>query len=105
MVLLLENDVGASFFESLLGLIRGILANAGEDLAASGFRQGLGFAETKAGQLTNNLDDVDLLGASVLDDHIELSLFFDGFGSSSTSAGHGSHCDRSGGRNAPLLFQ
>src|SRR4026208_513445 len=75
--ILLENDGRAGFFQFLLGFIGGILANAGEDLPTSGFSHSLGFAETQACQLTNNLDHIDLLGASFLDDHIELCLLFD----------------------------
>src|SRR5690606_30363767 len=102
---LLDDDVRASFFELLLGILGGILAHAGEDLGASGLSHRLGFAETEAGQLTDDLDDVDLLGARILDDHIELGLLFNGFSSGGSATTDGGHSHRSSGGNAPLLFE
>src|SRR5690242_279616 len=58
-----EFDGSASFFESLLRVRSSILTDAGQDLATSSFGQGLGLAETEAGQLADDLDNVDLLGA------------------------------------------
>src|SRR5688572_30111001 len=68
----------ASFFQFLLRLCGGVFTNTGKHFAASGFSHGLGFAQTEAGELANDLDDVDFLRASLLDDHIEFSLFFNG---------------------------
>jgi len=87
---LLDSDLSASFFELLLGVHGSFLANTSENFGASGFGHGLGFAETEAGQLTNDFDDVNLLGTRIFDDHIELGLLFDRFTSgSSTSSGNG----------------
>ena len=56
------------------------------------------------GQLTDDLDDLDLLGAGILDNHIELGLLFDGFSGGNSATRHG-HRHRRGGGDAPLFFE
>jgi len=90
---LLDDYVRAGFFEFLLGIRRSVLANSCEDFPAGGFSEGLGFAETEAGQLTNDLDHVNLLGAGILDDHIELGLLFHRFSSSGGAANSSQFAD------------
>src|SRR5215208_8007335 len=102
---LLEHDVRASFFQFLLGGVGGILANSSKNLSASSLCHGLRFTETELGQLTNNLDDIDLLSARILDNYIEFSFLFDGLSSRGSRTGHGSHRHRCSRRDAPLLFQ
>ena len=64
---------------------------------------GLGLAEAKAqtGDLTDSLDDLDLLGADLGQHHVELGLLLSS-GSGSTAGGGSSH---SGGGDAELLLQ
>src|SRR5690606_20075271 len=64
----------------------------------------LGFLEAQPGDGADFLDDVDLLGAGIGEDHVEFVLFLGRSGSSSaaTSSRYG---DGSSGGNAPLLFQ
>ena len=97
-------DGSASFFKLLLGFHGSFLAHTGQNFAAGGFSHGLGFAETEAGQLSDDLNGFDLLGAGILDDDIKFGLFFDGF-SSSGRAGSSSDGDRGSGGNAPLGFE
>ncbi len=81
------------------------LPTARQDLGTSGFGHGLGFHQAQAGQLANDFDDFDLLGAGILEDDIEFGLLFDGFGGSGSGTGSSHSGNRSGGGNAPLLFQ
>ena len=60
----------------------------------------LGFLQTQAGDLADDLDDLDLLGADLLQDDVELGLLFD-----LSSAGGGSSDSGSSGGNAEGLFQ
>jgi hypothetical protein len=68
------------------------------------FDESLGFAEAQAGDGADFLDDVDLVLAERGKDHVEFSLLLGGGSSGSAGAGS-SHGDRSGSRNAPLLFE
>ena len=74
-------------------------------LTAFGARldQVLGLLEAEAGDLAHRLDDVDLLVAGAGEDDGELVLHLDRSGSS--GAGSGGDRDRSGGADAPLLFE
>src|SRR5262245_8529860 len=103
--MLFKDYNSSSFFQFVLGLAGGFLANARENFGTSRFSHRLGFAETELGQLANDLDDVNLLGASFLDNHIELSLLFDGFGSRSGGTRSGSDSHGRGSRDAPFFFQ
>ena len=80
---LLETDRSASFFEFLLCFVRSVFANTGKNLRTSSFSHSLGFAETEAGHLADDLDNVDLLGTGILDDHVKFGLLFNRFGSGS----------------------
>src|SRR5690606_21731792 len=100
---LLELDLGAGSFQLGLEVFGLGLGNAFLDGLRSSLDQVLGFLEPEAGDAADFLDDVDLLGTGIGEDHVELGLLF-GSGSRSGTAssgdGHGS-----GGGNAPLLFQ
>ncbi len=105
---LLDLDACAVFLELLLGILRSILANAFQDILRGAFHQVLCFFQAQVRQRAHGLDDVDLLGASVLKDNGELSLLLNGFGSGSSSATGGGHCHHRHGRsslNAPTIFE
>ena len=73
---LLDFDLGASFLEfgsDLLGLVLGDSFLEGLGSAVDHF---LGFLQAQAGQGTDDLDDSDLVGASGLQDDVELGLLF-----------------------------
>jgi hypothetical protein len=61
--------------------------------------------EAQAGDRADFLDDVDLVVAELGEDHVELGLLLSRSGGGSRRAGSGNHRDRSGGGNAPLLFE
>ena len=86
---LLDLDLCASFLEfgsDLLGLV---LGDAFLEVLRSAIDEFLGFLQAQAGQSTDDLDDSDLVGASGLQDDIELSLLFLSGSSSATSACRG----------------
>ena len=98
---LLDFDLGASFLEfgsDLLGLVLGDSFLEGLGSAVDHF---LGFLQAQAGQGTDDLDDSDLVGASGLQDDVELGILF----LSGSSAGSGSGDSSGSGGNAELLFQ
>src|SRR5699024_8318934 len=65
----------------------------------------LGFLQAQAGaHFADDLDDLDLLGADILEDDVELGLLLFGSGSGG-SGGGGSHGDGGGGGNAELLLE
>src|SRR5712691_1947799 len=69
--------------------------------------QVLGLFETQVGQLTDHLDDLDLLGAEVLQHHVKLGLRFGDHGDcgfATTTAG-GCRCGDGGCRHAPFFFK
>ena len=101
-VRLLNFDGRASVFKLLLDL-RGIFfRDAFLDSLGRTLDQILGFLEAEAGDGAHFLDHVDLLIASGGEDHVELGLLFHRSGGDGNRSGGG---HRSGGRNAPLLFQ
>ena len=61
----------------------------------------LGLGQAQTGDLTDSLNDLDLLGADLGQHHVELGLLFSS-GSGSTAGGGSSH---SGGGDAELLLQ
>mgnify|MGYP000622109437 CR=1 FL=1 len=66
--MLLQFDASASFFQLLLRIFGDVLTNVFEDIAGSAFDEVLGFLQAEAGQCAHDLDDLDLLGASILED-------------------------------------
>src|SRR5438552_16291445 len=65
-----------------LELLPDVLGFCLRDLLLDGLRctvdEVLGFLEAETGQLTNDLDDLDLLFSSRREDHVELRLLFGG---------------------------
>src|SRR5690606_96417 len=96
-------DLGAGCFQLLLDVLGLGLGSAFLDGLRCRLDKRLGFAQAQAGDGTDFLDDVDLVLTEGGEDNVEFSLFF-GSGSRSTTTG-GSNGDRSGSRDAPLLFQ
>ena len=98
---LLDLDLCASFLEfgsDLLGLV---LGDAFLEVLRSAIDEFLGFLQAQAGQSTDNLDDSNLVGASSLQNDVELSLLF----LSGSSTGSGSSDSSGSGGNAEFLFQ
>ncbi len=82
------------------------LGDSRKHLGAGSLGHGLGIHQAQAGQLANDLDGLDLLGASIFQNDVEFSLLFDRFGSRGGGRGTGGGDGyRSGGGNAPLLFE
>src|SRR5690606_9601418 len=73
---LLEFDLGASFFQLLLRVFGGRLVRAFLDGLRSAVDQVLGFLQAQAGDFAHSLDDVDLVGADFGQNDRELGLLF-----------------------------
>ena len=100
---LLDFDLRAGFGE-LLGDVVGLFLG---DVLLDGLRavvdEVLGFLQAQAGDLTDDLDDLDLVGAEVRENGGELGLLLRG--GSSGGGGGGGDGDRSGGGNAELFLK
>src|SRR6478736_9062052 len=101
---LLDLDLCACLFELLLQVSCFVLGNGLLERLGGAFDQVLGFLEAQAGDLTHDLDDVDLLRTSVSEDHVELGLLFLGGGSSATTSSDASDCNRCS-THAPLRLE
>ena len=98
---LLDLDLCASFLELGSDLLGFVLGDAFLEVLRSAVDEFLCFLQAQAGQSTDDLDDSDLVGASSLQNDVELSLFF--LSGSSTGSGSG---DSSGsGGNAEFFLQ
>src|SRR3954467_4667458 len=71
---LLEGDLGAFALELGLRLLGGLLVDLLQDRLRRGLDHVLGLLEAQAGQLTHDLDDLDLLATVGLEDDVELVL-------------------------------
>ena len=100
---LLELDLGAGFFQLLLDFLGVVFAGAFLDGLRSAVDQILGFFQAQAGDLADNLDDVDLVGADFGENHVKLGLLFRSSGSGRSGSGGDGH--RGGGGNAEFLFE
>ena len=92
----------ANLFESSGDFLCVFLGDAFLDSLGGVVDDFLGFLEAEAGLLADDLDDLDLLGADVLQDDVELGLLFRCF------CGGGGACNCDCGRrcgNAKLLFE
>ncbi|SBV38162.1 hypothetical protein STPYR_20006 [uncultured Stenotrophomonas sp.] len=96
---LLQLDGRAGGFQVLLELL-GVFLRSAFLHDATGFGQVLRFLQAQAGDGANGLDDLDLLGAGILQDDVELGLLFGSGG----RAGGGGHGNRGSGGNAELVF-
>src|SRR5690606_16242694 len=105
-VALLELDLRASGFELLLDLFGVGLGSGLLDGLRSALDKVLGLLETQAGDGADFLDDADLVRAGILQDDVELGLLLGRSGGGSSASGRGrGNGNRSGGGNAPLLFE
>ena len=80
----------ASLFELCLGILSGVLLGSLENNLRCLLDESLSLAQAQAGELAHNLDDLDLLVASRLENDVELVLLFDLFSSA------GSRCSSDG---------
>src|SRR3954447_16508607 len=94
----LERDFGAFALELGLGGLGLLLVDTLEDRLGGGLDGVLGLLEAQAGQLTHDLDDLDLLAAVALEDDVEGVLLGLGLGrgSSATGGGDGDRRGRGG---------
>src|SRR6476469_5435718 len=92
----LEGDLGALSLELGLGGLGLLLVDTLEDRLGGGLDGVLGLLEAQAGQLANDLDDLDLLATVTLEDDVERVLLDRGL-SRGTRGGSGGHGDRSRG--------
>ena len=86
---LLDFAFAADFLElgsQLVGVFLGQAFLDGLRASRNGFDEVLGFLQAQAGQSTDDLDDSDLVGASGLQNDVELGLLFLNRSSSASSA-------------------
>jgi len=77
---LLDGALGTAFFERLLGFFDFTLRLAREDGERHVGDGILRFLQAQVGEATHNLNDRDaLIGVNVVNDKVELGLFFGGF--------------------------
>ena len=94
-----------SGFEFALGIGGCFFADSGEDFGASGLGHGFGFHEAEVGEGADDLDDFDLLGASVFEDDIKFGFLFNGFSGGGSGGRAGGNSHGCGGGNAPLFHE
>ena len=100
---LLNLDLCASLGELRLERLSVVLGDAFLNSLRSLVNESLSFLQAEAGSFLDNLDDVDLVRASGLEDNVELGLLFSSRSSSSRSGN--SDSSRSSSGNAELLFE
>ena len=93
-----EGDGRAGLLEGGLRRVGGLLVRALEPGLGSTVDDGLGLAEAERGELADDLDDLDLLLASSLEDDVEGILLLDLFSSSAAASGSGAGNGDRGGR-------
>ena len=71
---LLELGFGTGFFEFLLHLLGSLFCNGFLDLAGSAVDEVLRLFESETGDLSDDLDDRDLVGTDALEVDVELGL-------------------------------
>ena len=102
---LLDGALGTAFFERLLGFFDFTLRLAREDGERHVGDGILRFLQAQVGEATHNLNDRDaLIGVNVVNDKVELGLFFGGFATGSRAGGHHHAARRSGGVDAEHFF-
>ena len=100
---LLNFDFSASLGELRLERLSVVLGDAFLDSLRSLVDERLSFLQAQAGSFLDNLDDVNLVRASGLEDNVELGLLLSSRSSSSRS--RNSDSSRSSSGNAELLFE
>src|ERR1051325_3153482 len=94
----LEGDLGAFTLELGLGGLGLLLVDTLEDRLGGALDGVLGLLEAQAGQLTHDLDDLDLLAAVALEHDVERVLLRLGLGRRATSGATGGRDGDGGGR-------
>src|SRR6185437_9591155 len=89
---LLDFDCGALLLELGLDLIRFVLVDAGLHRLRRAINEVLCFLEAESGDLTHDLDHLNLLGAGFLEHDRELGLLFDCRRSATSAARRGRSC-------------
>src|SRR3954447_17375185 len=104
---LLDRHSGAGALEGLLGLVRGLLVGLLQDRLRRAVDEVLGLLQAQAGQLTDDLDDLDLLVTGTVEDDVELVLLRRLLSPRSAAArgGRRSNSDRSRGGDAEGLLE
>src|SRR3954454_7034885 len=106
LLALLDLDGGAGLFELGLGGLGGLLVGLLQHRLGGGVDEVLGLLQAQAGQLTHDLDDLDLLRAGGGEDDVELVLLLLDRGGCATGGGAGSSDGHGGGRgDAELLLE
>ena len=82
---LLQSDLCADVFQLLLQLFSLVLGDAFLDCLGSSLDDSLSVSQAQAGDLADSLDDLNLLGAEVLQNDVELGLLLSS-GSSAASS-------------------
>src|SRR5699024_3686033 len=91
--ILLQLDLAAGLFDLLLQLLGLVLGHALLQGLGSALDSGLGLSQALAGDLADDLDDLDLgSGVKASQDHVEVGLLLSSGSSSAASSGssHGS---------------
>src|SRR6185312_3499041 len=106
----LDLDLGSLLFEGDLDLVGLVARDAFLDGLRRRIDQILGLLEAEAGQLADDLDDRDLVGADLGEDSAELGLLFDRGGgaagiATTAGGGRGSDSDGRGGCDAVALLE
>src|SRR6185437_6387791 len=91
---LLDGDFGAGCLEGGLRLLGRFLGALFDDGLGRAIDEVLGFLQAEARELADGLDDLDLLGASLFEDNVELVLLLDLGSSGAATAGRASCGDR-----------
>lgn len=73
---LLKLNLSACLFELLLDLLSVLLGSALLDILGSALNEVLSLLKAETGDLTNSLDNVELLSAEGLKNYVEFCLFF-----------------------------
>ena len=102
---LLDLHFGAGGFELFLDLFGFFFFHAFFQLGTALFDECFGFGEAETGDdIADFLNYGNLVRTAIDEDHVEFGFLFDGCCRGGTTAS-GCNGDRSGGANAPLVFE
>src|SRR5690242_14881487 len=101
---LLDLDGGAGALEGLGSLLGGLLGDLLENGLRGAVHEVLGLLQTQGGQLTHDLDDLDLLLAGTREGDVELVLLLSGLDGGG-GAGRTGNGDRGGGGDVELVLE
>lgn len=102
---LLELNLSAGLFDSLLKVLSLVLRQAFLNGSRSALNESLSVLQTETASLLNSLHDLQLGCANIGENHVERGLLLSS-GGCTTSSGTSSNCNScSGGLNAILVLQ